>query len=111
MMEGFGRTFLALGSPVIFLAGSGGTAVLATMFEGPKRWGVLAAGPVLTLAVAVAPTWLVITLISPGEGSGFLLGAAAIAVFTMALTPYYLVLGGVGLWRMSRSPAEESRSG
>ncbi|GEM_PF-3464571 len=110
MMEGFGRTFLALGPPVLLLAGAGGTAVLATMLQGPPRWGVLAAGPLLTLVLAVGATWLVIAVISPGEGSGFLLGAAAIAVYTMALTPYYLVLGGVGLWRMSRSPDDETQS-
>ncbi len=96
--ETFARTFLALGPPTILLAGIAVTVVLASALGGARRWWVLAGLPLLTLGVALGATILVMKVLRPGDGSGFLLGAAALGVYTMALTVYYPILGGVGLW-------------
>jgi len=97
-LAGFGSTFLALGPPAILLAGTAVTVVAAVHLTGPRMWWALALGPLLTLGSALAGTWLVITVLQPGEGSGFLLGAAALGLYAMLVTPYYLVLASVGLF-------------
>jgi hypothetical protein len=108
MFEPFARTFLALGPPVILLAGTTATVILAAFRSDAVRWWVLGLGPILTLASSVAATWLVVTVLQPGEGSGFLLGGAAIGLFAMALGPYYLVLAGAAVWiRLRDSRASE----
>ncbi len=96
--ETFARTFLALGPPTLLLGGVAVTVVLGAAVGGARRWWVLGLCPILTLAVAVGATVLVVEVFRPGEGSGFLLGAASLAVYTMALGVYYPILGGVGLW-------------
>lgn len=106
MLESFASTFLALGPPVILLGGTTVAVILAASRSGSVRWWALALGPLLTLGAAVGATWLVVTVLQPGEGSGFLLGAAAMGLYTMALGPYYLMLAGAAVWIQLRGPRE-----
>lgn len=98
MIESFGRTFLALGPPVILLAGTATTVLLALLLTGTRRWWALGVGPGLTLAAAFGSTWFVVAVLQPGEGSGFLLGAAALGLYTMGIVPYYAGLVLVAVW-------------
>lgn len=100
MLETFGRTFLALGPPVILLVGTGATVVIAVSIQGPARWWALGVGPALSLALAYVGVSLVVRLIDPAEGSGFLLGGAAMGLYLAAVTVYYPVLAVVGIWRL-----------
>ncbi|MDT8369512.1 MAG: hypothetical protein RQ745_09920 [Longimicrobiales bacterium] len=102
MLDQFGSTFLALGPPLILLAGTGITVVVAAIVTGPIRWWVLGIGPALSLAAAWGSVVLVVELIDPAEGSGFLLGGAAIGLYVAAALIYYPVLAAAGIWRWSR---------
>lgn len=102
MLESFGATFLALGPPLILLVGTAITAAIAMLGPGPMRWWALAVGPALSLGAAAGGVFLVVEVIDPAEGSGFLLGGAAIGLYIAAVLVYYPVLAGVGLWRLRR---------
>jgi hypothetical protein len=91
-VESFARGFLALGPPLLLLAGTGATVLVALMATGERRWFTLFLGPLVTLGVAVMATVFVLGVLRPAEGSGFLLGGAALALYFMAMGPYYLVL-------------------
>ena len=92
MLDTFGSFFLLLGPMVIILIGVVITLVLTSLWRGLKRWLVLFCAPALTLVIAFAATYLVTTFINPSEGSGFLLGGAAIALYFGVLILYYPIL-------------------
>lgn len=100
MLDGFGSTFLALGPPLILLVGTGITVVGAASTGGPIRWWVLGVGPALSLAVAAVAVFVVVKVIDPAEGSGFLLGGAAMGLYVAVASIYYPVLAAVGIWRL-----------
>lgn len=108
--ESFARAFLALGPPILLLAGIVATATGAGLARGGRRWWILALGPLATLALAILATWFVATVLQPGEGSGFLLGAAAFALFILALAPYYMVLLVVWLRHTPRTRPNPTHS-
>lgn len=93
----FGSTFLLLGPPAMLLVGTSVTVIAAAHSTGRRRWSALAMGPLLTFASTLASTWFVITVLRPGEGSGFLLGLSAIFLYALLMIPFYLVLAGLGL--------------
>jgi len=92
---------------VILFAAVAATVAGAALCSGRRRWGILAIGPAVGLAVAVASVVLVVRVIQPGEGSGFLLGGAAIGLYGAALAVYYPLLAGVGLVRGRRRRASQ----
>ena len=57
-LDGFGRTFLAVGPGAVLLAGTGVLVVTAIFLRGRRMWWALAAGPIVIFVVAVAATRL-----------------------------------------------------
>jgi len=92
MLDTFGGFFLLLGPIVIIIIGVVITIVLASRWRGTKRWLVLFCTPALTLVVAFGATYLVTTFINPSQGSGFLLGGAAMGLYFVAFFLYYPIL-------------------
>jgi hypothetical protein len=82
------------------LVGTGATAAIAIALPGPPRWWALGLGPALSLALAYMSVLLVVRLIDPAEGSGFLLGGAAMGLYLAVATVYYPALAVVGIWRL-----------
>lgn len=103
MLESFGASFLALGPPLILVAGTAVTIAIAMLGSGPMRWWALAVGPALSLSAAAGGVFLVVEFIGPAEGSGFPLGGTAIGLYVAAMLLYYPVLAAVGIWRLQRN--------
>jgi len=92
MLDSFGSLFLLLGPIVIIMIGVLVTIIFTSLWRDVKRWVVLFIVPLLTLLVAFGATYLVTEFINPAEGSGFLLGGTAMALFFMTLVAYYPIL-------------------
>jgi hypothetical protein len=105
-LESFGRTYLALGPGLILLLGTGLTILVALLRKDGARWLALLVGPPLSLAVAVGTTIFVARVLDPGEGSGFLLGAATLALYVMGLALYYPVIFVIYLLGRREAPSQ-----
>ena len=92
MVNDVGAMFLAVGPPIILAAGVTITIMLVSRWRGRRRWLVLIFGPAVTLFVSFVAMYLVVLLINPPEGSGFLLGGTVMVVYFLALMLYYPIL-------------------
>ncbi len=94
MLDRFGSWFLAFGP--LGVIGAGTVVIMWFILRGYGRnrnhWRALFYGPGLTGALAYGATFLVVKLIDPSEGSGFLLGGTVLGLYIVGLIFYYPIL-------------------